>query len=421
MSKMRQTAQPMDRKMMRELNQNMLLNLIRLHVPVSRTQLKKLSGLSLGTIVGITAALIEQELVIETGVAESTGGRKPGLLEVYPEGGYVIGIDLREHEVLGTVLNLHGNVVYADSWPAPLRDNAAHAVDLLADGVEAFITRSQVTRSKILGLGCGVSGPVNAQAGISVDSWILNWHHVELSGPLKERLHMPVFIDNAVNCLACYKKLYGNGQPYHNFLLVTLGRGLGLAMVIRDDLFRGAQGMGAEFGHIPLFCDDHRLCECGNQNCLEAYVSHHGILATYRSLSPDSTVVTAANNPRAAINTLVQLAQEGDALALKVFELTGIYLGIGISTIVNLFNPECIIIDGSDGHWVDFLLDSMQTTLQRHVFPPLKPSLELLVERDADIFNWARGAGCLVLRDFFSSPVRLNTTGPVLEARARSS
>src|SRR5438046_2222703 len=117
--------QPMDRRMMREMNQKMLLNLIREHAPVSRTQLKKLSGLSLGTIVGITTALIEQQLVIETGMAESTGGRKAGLLEIYPEGGYVLGIDVREHEIMGALLNFHGNIVYAASWPVELRNNGA--------------------------------------------------------------------------------------------------------------------------------------------------------------------------------------------------------------------------------------------------------------------------------------------------------
>lgn len=418
---MRQTAQPMDRKMMRELNQNMLLNLIRLHAPVSRTQLKKLSGLSLGTIVGITTALIEQELVIETGVAESTGGRKAGLLEVYPEGGYVIGIDLREHEILGVVLNLHGNVVYSSSWPATLRDNAAHAVDVIATGVEDFLARSKMPRSKMLGLGCGVSGPVNAQAGISVDSWILNWHHVEIGTPLSARLHMPVFVDNAVNCLACYEKLYGDGQKYRNFLLVTLGRGLGLATVIRDDLFRGAQGIGAEFGHIPFFFEDARLCECGNQGCLEAYVSHHGILSTYRALHADPLIIQPDDYSISAIHDLVRRAQEGETLALKTFEQTGIYLGAGLATLVNLFNPECIIIEGTEGHWVDFLLGTMKTAMRQHIFSQLGSHLELIVERDATMFNWARGAGSLVLRDFFSSPIPLHNAAPLDAVRARSS
>lgn len=403
---MQQSLQPMDRNMMRVMNQNMLLNLIRTYGPVSRTQLKKLSGLSLGTIVGLTAALIQQQLVIEVGTAESTGGRKAELLEIYPEGGYVIGIDLREHEIVGAVLNLHGQVVYSESWPAQLRDNAAEAVALIAIGVEAFIAHASIPRKKILGLGCGVSGPVNAQTGTSIDSWILNWHNVELSNPLSQRLNMPVFVENAVNCFASYEHLYGNGQKYHNFLLVTLGRGLGLALVIRNDLYRGAQGMGAEFGHIP-FDIKGRQCECGNQGCLEAYVSNHGIVTTYHELLAIPDPVNASDIHNSTINNLFAQAQQGDPLILKAFELTGHYLGIGLATLINLFNPECVIINDDQGSWLDFLMLSAQKTMRQHIFSKLGDDVELITEHNATLTNWARGAGCLVLRDFFSSPAKI--------------
>ncbi len=403
---MNQRIQPMDRKMMREMNQNTLLNLIRMYAPVSRTQLKKLSGLSQGTIVGITATLIEQQLVEETGVAESTGGRKAGLLEIAPEGGYTLGIDLREHEIIGALLNLHGNVVRAEAWPTPLRDNAAGAVDMIATGVEAFIERTQVPRNKILGLGCGISGSVNAQTGISIDSWMLNWHHVELSAPLSVRLKMPVFVDNEVTCLASYEKLYGDGQAYHNFLTITLGRGLGMAAVIRDQPFRGAQGLGAEFGHIP-FDIKGRQCECRNQGCLEAYVADHGIFNTYRELRSEPADIKAGEVDASAINALFTQTQQGDLQALKTFELTGTYLGIGLATLVNLFNPECIIINGAEGNWVDLLLEPMKAAMHQHVFSQLDSDLKLIMKQNPTRLNWARGAGCLVLRDFLSSPVQL--------------
>lgn len=399
---MQQSLQPMDRNMMRVMNQNMLLNLIRTYGPVSRTQLKKLSGLSLGTIVGLTATLIQQQFVTEVGMAESTGGRKAELLEIYPAGGYVIGIDLREHEIIGAVLNLHGQVVYSEFWPAQLRDNPSEAVALLAIGIEAFIAHSQIPRGKFLGLGCGVPGPVNAQTGTSIDSWILNWHDVELSNPLSQQLNMPVFVENAVNCFASYENLYGNGHNYQNFLLITLGRGLGFAMVIHNDLYRGAQGVGAEFGHIP-FDTQGRYCECGNQGCLEAYISHHGIFNTYRELCSAPANIKAGYIDGVMINELFAQAQQGDLQALKTFELTGNYLGIGLATLTNLFNPECIIVNSDEGQWLDLLMESARSTMKQHIFSKLGNNLEIIIERNTTELNWARGAGCLVLRDFFSS------------------
>ncbi len=402
---MQNDVQPMDRRMMREMNQNMLLNLVRAHAPISRVQLKHLSGLSAGTIFGITTELIEQGLLTEIGVAESTGGRKAGLLEIYPDGGYVLGIDLREYHITGAVLNLHGNIVYEETWPARLRNNADGAIDIIARGVETFIAHSGIPREKLLGLGCGVSGPVNAQTGTNIDSWILNWHNVELSGPLNECLHMPVFVDNSVNCFASYQKLYGIGRPYRNFLLVTLGRGLGMAIVINGDLFRGAQGMGAEFGHIP-FDVNGRRCECGNQGCLEAYVGDCGIFTTYRELSASPLAHNDWDIDPAIVDDLFMQAQQGDALARRAFELTGAYLGIGIATLVNLFNPESIILFNGNGPRADMLLPAMKETMQRSLFSQLGSHLNVILEENFVGMSWARGAGCLVLRDFFSSPMQ---------------
>ncbi len=399
------TVQPMDRKMMREMNQNMLLNLIRTHAPISRTQLKKISGLSLATIVGITTVLIEQQLVVEVGVARSTGGRKAGLLEIYPEGGYVIGLDLREYQIVGVVLNLHGDIIYEEMWPVVLRSNAERAVDIIAESIEAFIRRSQVPRNKVLGLGCGVSGIVNAQKGISVESWILNWHCVELGEPLREHLGTPIFVDNSVNCLACYEKLYGSGRNYHDFLLITLGRGLGLAAVMKGDLFRGAQGQGAEFGHIP-FDVNGRLCECGNRGCLEAYVSDHGIFTTYRELSSSALELKmeAIGSEVSVIDYLFNRIQQGDTYAHEALILTGTYLGIGLSTLVNLFNPTCVIVTNGVGYQVNPLLKSMSAAMEQHIFSRLGENLKLIIEDNCSLVNWACGAGCLVLQDFFSSP-----------------
>lgn len=402
---MQRQAQPMDRKMMREMNQNTLLNLIRAHAPISRTQLKILSGLSLGTIVAITTTLIDRQLVVETGVAESTGGRKAGLLEINPEGGYAIGINLLEHEIVAALLNLHGVVLYEETWPASLRNNATHAVEIIATGVEAFITHTGVERAKIIGLGIGISGPVNMAMGVNVDSWILNWHNVELSTPLTRRLSIPVTIDNSVKCLASYENLFGYGQQFQDFLIVTLGRGLGLAVVIRGEIFRGSQGIGAEFGHIP-FNVNGRQCECGNQGCLEAYVADHGVYSTYHELRSEPDTIKPGDIGFAEINELFKRAQQGDIQARQSFELTGTYLGIGLANLVNLFNPQCIIIKGGEGNRVDLLLGPMKATMKRHVFSQLGNNLTLIVEPDTTMINWARGAGCLVLQNFFSVPTK---------------
>lgn len=395
---MQRYVPPVDRKMMQKINRNTLLNLIRVHAPISRTELKRLSGLSQGTIFGMTANLIEKQLIVEIGEAQSTGGRKAELLEIYPDGGYVIGIEIREYELFVVLLNLHGEIVARQTYLAQFRHHPEIAASVIIENVEAFILALDVAREKILGLGCGVSGCVNVAKGIVIDSWILNWHNVILGPPLCAHFDWPVFVDNSVNCMICYEKLFRRGQLYRDFLLVTLGRGLGMAAIIRDIPFRGSQGLGAEFGHIPIELHG-RLCECGNRGCLEAYVSDHGILATYREHLSD-----ADQNGDIELLQLIELALQGDPIAGKVFELTGTYLGNGLASLVNLFNPECLIISNEGNDLLELLSPSMYTALEQHIFSQLGKDLSLICEKSTTIESWARGAGCLVLQDFFSLP-----------------
>lgn len=402
----RQNVHPVDRRVMREMNQNTLLNLIRVHAPISRSHLKELSGLSLGTIMGLTSTLIEQQLVIERGVAASTGGRKAGLLEIFPEGRYALGLHLQENHIAGALLNLNGDIVRSETWSARLHANGEQAIEIIAASIEAFIARCGVPRNKIIGIGCGVSGYINPETGVCIDDWILNWHNVEVRAPLAARLKMPVFVDNSVNCLATYEKLFGCGQHYHDFMVVNLGRGVGAAFVVRDNIYRGSHNGGAEFGHIPIISDG-RLCACGKRGCLEAYVADQGILKTYQELHAATTTVETDDELTEC--TMVELFQKsllGDEIANQTFFQTGTLLGLGLATLVNLMNPACIILYIYPGGGLkgEALFKPMKAAMKEHIFSQLGDGLQFIVETNTYMVNWARGAGCLVLRNIFAEP-----------------
>lgn len=398
-SHVQRRARPVDRKLMREMNQKTLLNLIRVHAPVSRMYLKELSGLSMATILGITAHLIEEQLVIESGVAASTGGRRAGLLEIFPTGRYAIGINLDEYTISGVLLNLNGDVVCSDKWFAQLRNNGEQAVEIISDGVKAFIARSGIPQEKILGLGCSTSGYVDKQAGVSVDSWTLNWHDVELAAPLAQRLRMPVFVDNDVNCLASYERLFGQGKAFHDFLVVNRGHGVGAAFVIHDDIYRGAHNGGGEIGHVTMV-PNGQLCQCGKRGCLEAYTANYGILATYRELQ--QAQADATDMPH-SVQELFARTLQGDDLAQQTCAHAGMMLGLGLATLVNLMNPECIILY-TGGYEGETLLEAMRASLKLHTFSRLDEGLPIFIEHDINVPNWALGAGSLVLRNIFAEP-----------------
>lgn len=398
-------ATPVDRKVMRELNQNSLLNLIRIHAPVSRTQLVALSGLSAGTVVGITTALIEQGFVIEQGVAASSLGRKAGLLQLNPEGKYVLGVGLMEEdEIVIVLLNLLGEIVYSNCTHINLRENSEAALLQIAHTIESLLQSNGIERQKILGLGCGVPGYVDTTTGYCITNGLHNWHHVAIREPLERALQMPVFIDNIVNCLAHYEHLYGKRQFYQHFLVVTLGRGVGLAMIIRGQVYQGARGGGAEFGHIPCIADGGRQCECGNFGCLEAYLSDRGLLASYHELCQQHPNDPALR-PGLSLAEIHELAVQGHPALRQLFDEAGQLLGRGLATLINLLNPECILLTGDHVHPDHLLFASLQSTIKEFTFSELAQQVQIVIEPETGDC-WAQGAASLVLHYFFKAPVQ---------------
>ena len=408
---MQQQTQAADRFLIRNINQSVLLNLIRAHAPISRPQLATLSGLSQVTVIKITNNLIDSHLVLERDYAESTGGRRAGLLEIHPEGAFAVGLMSQPSSLTAVILNLNGDLVYSQQWDITLRDNSPQAIDLVAQCVEELFSKSGIPREKIIGVGLGMSGLIDAEGGCCIDSWMMNWQNVEISRPLEERLGIPVFLDNDVNCLAIYEKLFGQGQPYHHFLVVAIGQGVGLGIVINGDLYRGAFGGAGEFGHTAVTTEG-RLCECGNQGCLETYISDAGIVKNYIEYVHTTTYSLEKGIQEPTAFEVVERARNGDEAAIAAFQRAGILLGVSLANLVNIFNPECMVLSGPDTDASilagDLLLEPMHQALQQHLFSQIGKDLRIKVER-LGFESWARGAGSLVLRHFFASPARVHS------------
>jgi predicted NBD/HSP70 family sugar kinase len=403
---------PIDRKQMQDMNQNTLLNLIRQHAPISRPQLVSLSGLSPATVVSLTNKLIERGFVQESGVAESTGGRKAALLEICPEAGIAVGLAVRGFETTGVLVNLHGDILFAEHKEMTLRHEQARGIELLADFVIELLTHANCSTAQVIGVGCALSGYIDAQGGHCVDSWNLDWHHVEISRPLSQRLSLPVFIDNDVSCLTTYEKLFGRCKDSQNFFTVSLGRGVGLGLVINGNVYRGATGGAGEFGHTVAVAGGRR-CECGKRGCLEEYVSYRGIIANYqehRDSCPFAITATnmqldwAMQREEEMILELLKRADQGDEAARFAFQQSGERLGIGLANLVNVLNPEYILLTGEGTITERHMLAPMEAMLRQHIFSELGLSLRILIDPLMSYENWARGAAALVLHRFFASP-----------------
>ena len=408
---MQQQIKSADRFLIRSINQSILLNLIRGQAPISRPQLATLSGLSQATVIKITNNLLDHNLIVEKEYAESTGGRRAGLLEIHPEGGFAVGLIPQPTSLTGVILNLNSDLIYSQQWDIPFRNNYPKAIDLMAQCIEELFSKSSIPREKIIGVGLGMGGLIDAEHGCCIDSWMMNWKNVEISGPLEDRLGIPVFLDNDINCLAIYEKLFGKGQPYHHFLVVAVGRGVGLGIIINGDLYRGAFGGAGEFGHTAVTTEG-RLCECGNSGCLETYISDAGIVKNYLEYVRSNTYSLEMGIQEPTTHEVVELARNGDEAAKAAFQRAGILLGVSLANLVNIFNPECVVLSGhnTDASILsgDLLLEPMHQSFKQHLFSQIGKDLRFIVER-RDFESWARGAGSLVLRHFFASPARFHS------------
>jgi predicted NBD/HSP70 family sugar kinase len=376
-----------NRRLIREINQSLVLGLVRDQGPISRTDIAERADLSPATITDITAVLIEQGLIYEHEAGVSTGGRRPILLALNRQAGLVLGAKLTDREIVSALIDLDAEIV--DRQTAALGDDGSleHVVDVLA-GLVADL-RSRHPGRRIFGLGLGLAGVVDRRSGVCRFSPFFQWHDVPIGRLLEERLALPVVLDNDVNTLTLAEQWFGAGADVADFLVVTLGRGVGMGMVLDGRLYRGGNGGAGEFGHATM-ATDGPLCDCGKRGCLEALVSSPALLRRLQStLGSDVTFDEA-----------VALARAGDLTARAVFAEAGRILGLALSHLINIFNPPLLIVGGEGAVAADLFLDPLRETLRANSFDGFFGDLRLVVEGWGDD-AWARGAAGLMIEEMF--------------------
>jgi len=254
----------------------------------------------------------------------------------------------------------------------------------------------------VRGVGIGLAGVINGEAGIVHYSPFFHWQHVPLADQVARHLGLPVYLENDVNTLTITEQLFGPGHDVANFAVMTIGRGVGLGVVINHQLYRGHQGGVGELGHVTLV-PDGPLCDCGKRGCLEALAADPAILRDVKGALSMDTPLT--------LDAVVQAADRGDEAARQALARSGHYLGLGLATVVNLFCPSLIIVSGEGVAAGAHRLDPMFETLRKHAFNGLLDGVEILV-KPADDRAWARGAAGLVVGKLFESPL-IGTQQPV--------
>jgi predicted NBD/HSP70 family sugar kinase len=379
------------RQLLKAINRTSILNVIKTHGAIARADIAELTRLSPAAVTGLTAELIEDGLIVEKQEGASRGGRPPILLALDPEAVYVVGIKLAEEHAALALANLNSDIVAKDVIQLAERD-PERISDQLARGVRTILRTMQVSPGRLLGVGVGLAGIIDSAAGVCRVSPHNGWRQVPFAKLLEERLDCLVYLDNNVNSLTLMEQLYGAGQHVRDFLVVTMGRGIGMGIVVNGHIYRGAHGGGGELGHTVIDPDGF-LCNCGNRGCLETFLAEPWLL---RRANLNGLQAATADE-------LLTAAHTGHPVALDVLEKAGRLLGQTMANLVNLFNPELIIVSGEGVRMGEFVFGPMREVMGRHIFAQLNEGLEVRIEPVSDD-AWARGAASLVLNKIFSVP-----------------
>ncbi len=392
-----------NRDLIKEINRNLVLNLIKSRGSISRTDIARLSSLSLATVSGITADFIASGLVHELGEGESTGGRRPVLLRLNYRAGFVVGVKLMEQAVASALTDLDAQVLHHQVTPLEDQRSLATVQEVIAAAVEATIAASEVERQRVLGIGIGLAGVVDGEAGVCRYSPFFGWRNVQFAQPLADHFGLPVYLENDVNTLTIAEQWFGYGHGVDHFVVVTVGRGVGAGIVVNGQFYRGALGGAGELGHITLQ-ENGPPCGCGKRGCLEALTSDPAMVRQARVAITLGERTTLAEAEPLTLEAIVTAAEAGDELARRLLGDAGHWLGIGIAHLVNVLNPQMVIVGGEGVRAGEWRFGPMREAIHEHAFDSLADDLQIIIEPSGDE-TWARGAACVVLGEIFKSPV----------------
>ncbi|WAH43017.1 ROK family protein [Alicyclobacillus fastidiosus] len=386
---MTRTADP---AYMKEINKSIVINKIRFHSPISRTQISVDTGLNKATVSALIDELLQEGLVLEIGQGQSRVGRRPIMLLFNAKAGSVLGVELGVEYVRIVVTDLAAQVQNTYNTVLPDGADATAVIDTVVTSIQEAMEQAPPSKCGVIGIGIGVPGLVDYRRGIVLKAPHLNWDNIPLKAMLESRLRKPVFVDNEANAGALGEKLYGAGANVADLLYVSAGTGIGTGIVIDNDLLRGADGIAGEFGHMSIEANGAQ-CPCGNQGCWEMYASERALVSTYEKLAGSSS----------RFEDILSRLPASDRAALQAFQSVGQYLGVGISNLINGLNPSMIIVGNRLAQGGKVVVDGISQSIAKRCFisPHSKVSVQVSeLGRDACPI----GSAALVLHDFFTGP-----------------
>ncbi len=381
--------------------------------PVARAQIAESLGLNLPTVSNCVGELLSSGDLVEEGYADSTGGRKPQLLDINEKKGSVIGLTFSSRGISSAWADLKGQLYNIRIYPFDFSLGPTAALETLKQAVAEQIDAVRLTphAGPICQIGVGLSGLVDTLSGISLGfPRFEGWNDVPLKKILEETFNIPTVLDNHIAAVALAETVYGQLRGVENALYVQLGPGLGAGIVINGQIYRGSRLNVGEFGHTSMMVDNGPICYCGNYGCLESLASDYALVQQAEAALREGVgtrIPEYAPTPgRITAGAIFRAAADGDRFALNLVEKAARLLGTGIANLVNLFGPQRIIIGGTMAEsGGDLLLTTICGTLSTKALDRIEKDVEIRMSsfgKDEAI----KGAVTLALHQCFTTPLR---------------
>jgi predicted NBD/HSP70 family sugar kinase len=388
----------------REINRQIVLNLVRARQPISRADLARTMGVRRGSVSLIVNDLLQSGLIIEGATGKTERGRKPTFLYIDSGRRTVIAVDIRASQTYLMLADLLGKPLSGVTRFPTVRDPKELAL-LLGQRIRALLDEHGGFNS-CEGVGVCVPGLIEHSTMRVLHAPTLGWRNVDILDSLVSAIGLPVQIENSGRACALAQlwAMHG-GLPTSagDFVFVSVSDGLGFGVIVRGELMRGRHNVAGEFGHVPLTIGGPR-CSCGAAGCWEAYVSNRATVARYFGRAAESSEPVPAAEQGFTIEDLIARARGGDAKALAAIQATGRYLGVGLLAVVNVFDPVRVYVGGEITTAWDLIEADVRAAFVERALTPGAAATEIRPV-PASEYPRLQGAAALVAAPAFAAPV----------------
>jgi predicted NBD/HSP70 family sugar kinase len=309
-------------------------------------ELCKETNLSVPKVTTLITELIAGGLVKDFGKVGSTGGRRPNIYGLAPDSGFFLGVDVKYNHINIGLIDLQKKLIKISKDVPYNLNNTAESFSELCDLIRSFIKDTAIAKDKILGLGLNLSGRINYSTGYSYS--FFHFNEDPLSKLLEKELDLKTYLENDSRAMAYGEFNCGVVKEEKNVLFLNLDYGLGMGTMINNELYYGKSGFSGEIGHIPLFSNEI-ICQCGKKGCLETEASGRALIALFKeklSTGSSSSLKKEAHED-IQMQDIINAANNDDVLSIELIAMIGEKLGRGIALLINIFNPELVILGGA--------------------------------------------------------------------------